>query len=416
MGTLSSEKEKEISGKVASSMYLIIPAVVLGMGTILLVLFGSGDNFDALRFELGRLWNNATMAEVSEEEVPLRKKPRNAVPLSSPDELNAQQVENVVQNSRSILRDAGKRRKSAELPILPSPSYSQVLPASEVAMDMNRVQEALRFSEFPRLVERLNSNTILPLPEKKRSSRYLIGVSMYPAYTFRRMAYDHSRMGTRREQNAIYGFHQSEAYREQNDMGVLNFGASMDVYFQFSDKILLSSGLGVQTLGEKVRVLRSRDLHDMSGISPQAINLDQSDIYYAPEGRPEEAKAIPFINNYTYLQLPLVLNYRTSQAKYFATDVQVGIGLNYLLSVDAVVYDFDCDVYRWTNAPTDAEFRRLTTVATAGAVWRSYFSETAEVFANPQIQYTLGSVFTENYPIRQNPYALGLRFGLRVHL
>lgn len=416
MGTLSSEKEKEISGKVASSMYLIIPAVVLGMGSILLVLFGSGDNFDALRFELGRLWNNATMTEVSETKPETRKIIRAAVPLADRDELNPQQVENALQNSRSILRDAGNRRKSAGLPVEQSPLFSAELPASDVTMDMNRVQEALRFSEFPRLVERLNSNTILPLPEKKRSSRYLIGVSMYPAYTFRRMSYDNSRLGTRREQNSIYGFHQSEAYREENDMGVLNFGASMDVYFQFNDKILLSSGLGVQTFGEKVRVLRSKDLHDMSGISPQAINLDQRSVYYSPEGRQEEAKAIPFINNFTYLQLPLLLNYRTTQAKYHATDIQLGMGLNYLLSTDAVLYDFNCDVYRWTNNPADAEFRRLTAVATAGAVWRSYFSETAEVFANPQMHYMVRSMFSEAYPIRQNPYALGLRFGLRVHL
>jgi hypothetical protein len=416
MGTLSSEKEKEISGKLASSMYLIIPAVVLGMGSILLLLFGSGDNLSAIRFELGRLWNNATLAEVAEETVPAGARMKRPLKQVSNDELNAQQVQNMVQNTRSILREAGQRRKTAGLQVEQSPMFTSEITASQATMDMNLVRQALRLSEFPRLVERLNSNTILPLPEKKKSSRYLIGVSMYPAYTFRRMSYDHSRMGTRRDQNSIYGFHQSEAYREENDRPVLNFGASMDLYFHFSERILISSGLGIQTFGEKVRVLRSKDMMDLSGVSPQAINMDQKSIYYAPEGRSEESKAIPFINNYTFLQLPMMLNYRTSQAKYHATDLQAGIGVNYLISADAVLYDFDCDVYRWTNDPADEIFRRFTAVASAGAVWRSYFSETAEVFANPQVHYTIGSMFSENYPVRQNPYAFGLRFGLRVHL
>lgn len=416
MGTVSNEKEKAFTGKVRSTMFLIIPAIAIGLGSILLLLFSDSENFAGLRFELGRLWENVTNEKKAVESIArpnINRTPRSSALAETVDQ---ESVKREMENTRSILKETASKRKRPSMAVQQNLPEKQIIPSEALSLDPAALKPEVRFSEFPRLVERLNSESILLIPERKKVSKFSVGVSMFPAYTYRYLQYRNDQLGTRRSGNIIFGFHQSEAYREANDEPLLNFGAGVDLYLQLNEKLILESGLGIQTYGEKVRVLRQKDIQSISGISPQAHYMNQDEIYFSPESRPEEGKAIPFINTYSYARLPIYLNYMFYNGTKYAADIQLGGGLDYLISADAVVYNFNADLYEWTNSPKFGGFSRFNGHALMGMRLRSYFSETSEVFVNPQVQCMLGSVFKKEYSIRQNHFAAGLRFGLRVHL
>lgn len=416
MGTISNEKEKAFTGKVRTTMFVIIPAISLGLGSILLLLFSDSENFAGLRFELGRLWKNVTHERKANESIMESGIQKTSRFSEAAESLDQESIKRELENTRSILKETANKRKQPSIAVQQPLPEKQIIPSEQLNLDPTALKPELRFSEFSRLVERLGSESILLIPERKKVSKFSVGVSMFPAYTYRNLAYRNDQLGTRRTGNLIFGFHQSEAYREANDAPLLNFGAGVDLYLQLTERLILESGLGVQTFGEKVRVLRQKDIQSISGISPQAHSMNQEEIYFSPESRPEEYKAIPFINTYTYARLPVYLNFMFYNGEKYAADVQFGGGLDYLISTDAVVYSFDADLYEWTNTPQFESFKRLNGHCLVGLRLRSYFSETSEVFVNPQLQCMLGSVFRKEYAIRQNHFAAGLRFGLRVHL
>jgi hypothetical protein len=171
-------------------------------------------------------------------------------------------------------------------------------------------------------------------------------------------------------------------------------------------------------MGEQLYIVAhsNKESQSIANRQPGKEFADFGTTYESPETVEESRDKIPFNNYYGYLEIPLLANYRIWKKDNFNFDLQGGFSYTYLNHVDAMVYDFETDVYYWISKRSFDYLNRHNANAYLGFSISQYISPNVEIFANPQFRMTLRSTFSENYLVKQHQYSAGMRLGMKVNL
>lgn len=243
-------------------------------------------------------------------------------------------------------------------------------------------------------------------------SRFAVGIAFAPGYSYRKLSYRTNTPVT------LNGKGQSNVYRNSNDQPIMNFYAGIDIFFNVNPRLTLQSGLYYSSMGEQLYISEHQNGESMN-ISSSGRNKafnGFNTMYESPEVVSGSRDRIPFNNYYGYLEIPLLANYRVWKKDNVNLDIQGGFSYTYLNHVDAMVYDFDSDLYYWISKRSFDYLNRHNANAYLGVSVSQYITPNVEIFANPQIRFGVKSTFNEEYPVKQHQYSGGIRLGMKVNL
>lgn len=411
MGTSSKITEKKIRRKIRWGAYVVSPLLTLGILTLLLQLFFSpfSSDFMNLNFDLGKLWPWATAGEKTE-----------TVMMPGPGQDEQEPILNrpLTRNSLELLRELNRIKRDIRPREVSNVNRSETR-ASYRSVQFDQISikpmEIERIENIHRTFGRINltEKEYLVSPELKvNRNRFAIGVAFAPAYSYRTLSY---------RQETPQGVHpegQSKVYRNNNDQPILNFYAGVDLFFNVNPRLSIQSGLYYSSIGEQLYIVPHSHLESQSIAyrEPDEAFAKFNTTYESPETVEQSRDRIPFNNYYGYLEIPLLANYRVWKKGNVNLDVQGGFSYTYLNHVDAMVYDFESDVYYWISKRSFELLNRHNANAYLGVAVSQYITPNVEIFANPQFRMGLRPTFNDNYPVKQHQYSGGVRLGMKVNL
>jgi hypothetical protein len=127
-------------------------------------------------------------------------------------------------------------------------------------------------------------------------------------------------------------------------------------------------------------------------------------------------------NRFTYLEVPLLLNYINTISGRFAFRLSAGMSYSYLMKQRASFVDMDnrfsiagpAPVYHQSSRTGETPFRQHNVNMQLGAYVSYLVGQRVEVFVGPSYRRTLMSTFNATYPFRQRFNATGVETGVRL--
>lgn len=395
--------------------FVLLPLIIIGVASIVFQLTSTKSGEYALfDFNIGKLWSWATAGN--------SEKPSETVKPIVPGEFFTK-VESKTAESPIVQREVFKTQPrevnmvklSSEL--TPSIDLSGFKNLDGMGAKPVNWKASLRTSRFfdPTIKEFLISPNI-----QIRQSRFAIGASFSPSFTYRRLNYSNISEVARVDNSTVYTYGQSKEYRKKNDKAILNFCSGLDIYIALSNRWNLQTGFCYSSQGEQLQVIKGEENLNNPPVSPSENSPfnNAKDLYFSPEMVDyQEDQKMPFSNYYGLMEVPMVLSYSAIHLNnQLSLQVQGGISYAYMDHADLLMYDYETSKYYWINKSDFQLLNRHFVNVITGVALSQYISEEIEVFANPQFKYSLTPTFKEDYELRQHQYAMGLRLGMKVHL
>ena len=417
MGSAAGIYNQKMNRRVKWLSYVSIPMLAVGTIALFLQLFfyTNSTNFFLFDFNSGILWKWQEEEESDKRNIKLVQKffPENliAANFSSPEKFQSifqKDPITVIQKAADIPMNAeqiGKPERTVEIE----------------AIAMGRIDAPSNFKVLlpGEAIKRLESSTVFNPNIRCKTSRISVGISFAPALSYRTLKYANEPMTA-----AIYSGNntrvsgQTESGRNMNDRMIVSIFGGADVYIQYSPKISFQTGVYYASYGEQLNV-QEINSHDpnLNMADKQKNPAFCGTAVYSPvgDGSETEATAVPFTNQFKFIEIPFLVNYNLKHRRY-AYEVQTGFSMAFLDHADALVYDFGSHYYYWVSSSDFELFNRTFFTGIAGISINQMISKTTEIFANPQLRYVFTPTFKTDYPANQHQYAAGLRMGIKVYL
>lgn len=363
-----------------------------------------------LNFDLGKLWPWAAPEQESEYVVYEGSAgPEVSANVAIPSRKSKEELLRQLNKIQTVVKPRDLRNVNQTLA---SKSYQQVK-IDNISVEPIEVERLEGFTPNLGRIDLAAKEYLIPRQMEMHRSRFAIGVAFAPGYSYRTMKFR-----SPVSHGVIANSGQSKIFRDKNDRAILNFYAGLEVYFHVNQRWTIQSGLYYSSMGEQLYVvpLETAEGQLPGGQTPSDAYNEYSPTYESPEKKGESSEKIPFNNYYGSLEIPVLVNYRIWKKQNLNVDAQVGLSYTYLNHVDALVYDYKSDTYFWIGDNKFDYFNRHNSNAYLGISFSQYITPNVEIFANPQMRYTLFSTFNSKYPVKQKQYSGGVRLGMKVNL
>lgn len=414
------EREK-ISKKVHTTSRWFAALAGIGILIIGLQLFYRGTGFDLfdINYSISRLFSDSPAAETKKSSVNNPVFERNvtapSTSLQAPNSTEdvAEFLKNhilltpikSVQNSIAVNNHEQAVDKYISVPLL-----SLVNPSELYNPEMAVVY-----------AQNLKQGGILPKVKDVKISKWSVGISLTPGISFTHLKYTRlDEINTRSSGNTQYGFYQSQTERNKLNKALMKYSIGLDLNYRVNDFLSFQTGLVYMNAGESVQV---KEIIAESSGKTQTANLPTDTRYFSGIPDFESPKEsgnndnVRFANNVSYLEIPMVVNYKVKTLNPLTSiEVQAGVSVTKLNSVNAVVYNFENDGYYVINGSEPNIYRTYGSNAIAGINLNKYITNTIQIFANPQIKAGLTNIFDQGYNIKQHYYSAGVRLGMKINL
>ena len=393
----------------------IVPAIFAGLGLLTFQTYSliTGKPFSQFVFDIGKLWesNDSDKDKIanietiqfpnfgieSEELVDETRFQNNLVNrLIIPQKKEARVVLNTDDAGKTKIT-GGSQFSIAKMSVIKDVHLNTSLLNQQLLKYYNRLE-----SEY------LVNPNIIP-----KKGKWYWGVSLAPSLSFRTFSYNPNLVnGVAIEGNYRYTYGLTERERNLTDKTVTSFSFGLDVGRQLTERISLESGLYISRYGEQVQVTKpDTDNPNFEGASFMG-HLPVYEQYNGDEGG---ESLIPYTNQYTYLEVPLIFSMEVLQTGKSRISLQAGVNIQKLRAVNALVYDFETDYYYWVNN-SDEIFSHFGMCTNTGIQFSKYVGEKVELFINPNFKFALNSTFKEPYAVTQKQYSSGLRVGFKKQI
>lgn len=195
--------------------------------------------------------------------------------------------------------------------------------------------------------------------------------------------------------------------REQNDKALYSFNAGIKVAKHIGPHWSLSGGVFYAKVQfEEIRIVNTI-IPDSNG--NEFGNLAAAD----KENRITQVNQNSFDISFTSLEFPLQVSYQFQRNKMHC-QLSAGVAYSYLFQTRSLVFNPSDSLN--VQETDDADNNRLNqhSLLLMGGVNIGYqLSKQWSLFAGPVYRYSLHSIYSKDYIIRQQPYYLGIEFGVK---
>ena len=209
-----------------------------------------------------------------------------------------------------------------------------------------------------------------------------------------------------------YYYDSYQSFRNVTDQQASSFTAGFKADYNFMNHFGVTTGLTYAQRKEQISVDKYEEL---------VFNLAEArwDVHTTTTAGYSEG----ITNTFTFLEVPLLLNYNNTIAGRFAYRLSAGASYAYLMKQSAYFVNFDdrtsimgpAPIYSKESQLSNTPFRQHNFNLQLGAYVSYLFNPRMEVYAGPNYKRSLLSTYKENYPFRQQFYAIGAEMGLRVY-
>ncbi|MBR9859514.1 PorT family protein [bacterium] len=411
MGTGLTEKSAKISKKVSFYSYLLVPAIIVGLGLLGYQTYSlfTGKSFKEINFEIGKLWKTENVnvdAPIEEEDLII-------------------EVISEVQNLAKVTPPQPIKVKEPKPATLPAKQVHIVKPQmvanKSLGAEFHPIElEGIHQIEIPiqtnnalmqKYVEQVNNDFLIDPDLQGEKGKWYFGVSFAPSLNYRTFSYSSDISGVVVTPNTRYIYGMTESYRDQTDRAVSAYYSGVDVGFNIGNRLDIATGLYYSIYGETISVSRVSD-HDLNAQS--ASYYSQTPLYNSPEDT-ETPSTIAYNNTFSYVEIPITATFLVMEKNKADISIQAGVYGQMLDHANALVYDFETDYYYWMNRTDYEIYRKYGFGVTGGVQLSQFIGNRLEVFVNPQFKFNVTSTFQNPYPVQQKQYATGLRLGFRQH-
>lgn len=195
--------------------------------------------------------------------------------------------------------------------------------------------------------------------------------------------------------------------REQNDKALYSFNAGIRMARHIGPHWSISGGL----LYSKVQF---EEIRIVNTIIPDSTGNDFGNLTAADKNnRITQAEQNSFDISFTSLEFPVQVSYQFQRNNIYC-QLSAGVAYSYLFQTRSLVFDPSDSLN--VQETDDAGNNRLNqhSVLLMGGINIGYqLSPKWSLFAGPVYRYSIHSIYSKDYIIRQQPYYLGLELGVK---
>lgn len=244
-----------------------------------------------------------------------------------------------------------------------------------------------------------------------RMSRWEVGGQFSPVYAYRHTSVNETLL--QKSATTIQGSDQNMSYYDEVESGIASFSGGVSVKYNASNRLSVQSGVFYWKYGQVTADFLSVNKYypDNNIITTSAGTVEPLMPTETTESEPliaaGQAGDVNLIQNFQYLEIPLLVSYRLIEGK---VDFSIlgGMATNILVGNNA--YLRNATDKQWIGQTTD-----LNSVLYSGTVGVGMdYALTRRVSFNiePSFRYSLSSM-TKGQPLSYNPYTFALFTGVR---
>lgn len=192
--------------------------------------------------------------------------------------------------------------------------------------------------------------------------------------------------------------------REQNDKAVYSLNAGLKVERRLSNRLSISAGVLYSVVKfEEIRLANIIVRDTLSQNLGTSYETDQV----------KEVNRNSFDISFSSLEIPVQVYYTLEHKKMFY-QVTAGAAYSYLFKTRSLVFNVNDSLN--IHETDDAGNKRLQqhNVLLIGGLHAGYrFNKRWSVYMGPVFRYSLNSIYSKDYIIRQQPYYIGIEMGLK---
>ena len=393
--------------------WAIVPAVLLGLALLFFQTYSlvTGKTFRDFDFNIGKLWQTEASSLRINKANPFKTltiTEKRVEQLSQGPTLLANLKKLVIPTlptKRMILQS------SEHIEVKANTSYANELFDLSL-IDNVSIASAVQSKQLQKYYAKIESDYLINPDMLPKKGKWYVGGSFTPTLNYRTFSYDASQVAGIAQVDAyIYTFGLTESSRNQTDKPITSYTVGLDVGRIVTDRISVYSGIHYANYGEQIMV-RVADTENPNYESAHFMGNCALYERFDPQDR---ADNVPYTNTYSFIEIPLGVNVTVKSFEKSKVSMDVGINLQKMDHVNALVYDFETDYYYWLNRKEEI-FAKFGIGSEVGVTVSQYVGERLELFINPQFKYTLNSTLKKPSPITQNQYATGLRIGFKQQL
>jgi hypothetical protein len=405
---------KKIADHKSKLLYwAIVPAVLLGLALLFFQTYSlvTGKTFRDFDFNIGKLWQTEDVARVSNKANAFKIPKENAVSPFLPD-----QSLTLLANLKKLVIPALSAKQtilqpSATIAVKSNSTYVNELFNLSLKENIS-IASAVQSKQLQKYYAKIESDYLINPEMLPKKGKWYVGLSFTPTLNYRTFSYDASQVAGIAQVDAyIYTFGLTESSRNQTDKPITSYTVGLDVGRIVTDRISVYSGIHYANYGEQIMV-RVADTENPNYESAHFMGNCALYERFDPQDR---ADNVPYTNTYSFIEIPLGVNVTVKSFEKSKVSMDVGINLQKMDHVNALVYDFETDYYYWLNRKEEI-FAKFGIGSEVGVTVSQYVGERLELFINPQFKYTLNSTLKKPSPFTQNQYATGLRIGFKQQL
>lgn len=195
--------------------------------------------------------------------------------------------------------------------------------------------------------------------------------------------------------------------REQNDKALYSFNTGIKVAGHFGNHWSMSGGvLFSKVQFEEIRIVNT--------IIPDSTGNEFGNLTAADKNnRITQVDQNSFDISFTSLEFPVQVAYQLQRNKMYC-QLSAGVAYSYLFRTRSLVFDPSDSLN--VQETDDAGNKRLNqhSLLLMGGVTIGYqIANKWSLFAGPVYRHSLHSIYSQDYIIRQQPYYLGIEFGVK---
>lgn len=201
--------------------------------------------------------------------------------------------------------------------------------------------------------------------------------------------------------------------REQNDKALYSYNVGLKVERELGNGLSVSVGALYSIVKfEEIRLVNQVVIDSVSMVNNggNPMTLAEADRYQLIR----EQNRNSFDISFSSLEVPVQVYYTYTYKKMFY-QATVGMAYSYLFKTRSLVFDASdsLNVQETDDAKND-RLRQHNLLLMAGANVGYRMNKRWSCYMGPVFRYSLNSIYSKDYIIRQQPYYLGLETGIRI--
>jgi hypothetical protein len=204
--------------------------------------------------------------------------------------------------------------------------------------------------------------------------------------------------------------------KEQQDKAQYSWNFGAKIFYHLNQHWLINTGILYSKIQFEEIKLVNKLRKDTSSVFPTGQdpygNLEFAD----QQNLVVEVAQNSFDISFSSLEIPLQLTFQTKHKKMLY-QISAGASYSYLIATRSLVFNLNDSLnVQETNDASNSRLTRHSLLILAGGAVGYQINSNLSAFAGPVFRYSLNSIYSKDYIIKQRPYYLGMEFGLKYFI